>query len=248
MSSRSSTSLGRFCPPQHHRPVPPQAPAQPLARIMPTSVTWILGSLSWSDILLIISPRSQLRRRYLDPQVPVRKLYLSSEQDEAIRKIYSRKGEFRMQYGESDASQADAEKTLCTNGLSQTGQPHNRLENCWLTAWSSTWGSKKGVKKRSLFQWYVFLFSSVDSPVKQGSTVNSSSGYSTAARQARDKRGSQNPIEWSRQADYEFTGCLAHADVTWNRDSKKIERIIGYFEHSKTCEAAAVIRSALGET
>lgn len=81
-----------------------------------------------------------------------------------------------------------------------------------------------------------------------GGTANSSSGYSTAARQARDKRGSQNPIEWSRQADYEFTACLAHADVTWNRTSGEIERVIGYFEHSGKCEAAAVIRSALGGT
>jgi len=83
---------------------------------------------------------------------------------------------------------------------------------------------------------------------EQGGTANSSSGYNTAARQARDKRGSQNPIEWSRQADYEFTGCLAHADVTSNRGSGQTERIIGYFEHSEKCQAAAVIRSALGET
>lgn len=79
-------------------------------------------------------------------------------------------------------------------------------------------------------------------------TANSSSGYNTAARQARDKRGSQNPVEWSRQADYEFTGCLAHADVTWNRTSGQTERIIGHFDHSKECEAAKAIRSALGET
>ena len=84
--------------------------------------------------------------------------------------------------------------------------------------------------------------------IEHGSTTNSSSGYSTAARQARDKRGSQNPIEWSRQADYEFTGCLAHADVTWNRSSGQIERIIGLFEHSEKCQAGAVIRSALSGT
>lgn len=83
---------------------------------------------------------------------------------------------------------------------------------------------------------------------ERGSITNSSSGYSTAARQARDKRGSQNPVEWSRQADYEFTGCLAHADVTWNRTSGQIERIIGNFKHSEKCEAAAVARSARSKT
>lgn len=88
----------------------------------------------------------------------------------------------------------------------------------------------------------------MDPSNKQGDTANSSSGYSTAARQARDKRGSQNPIEWSRQGDYRFTACLAHADVTWNRDSGEIERIIGHFGHSPGCEADAVIRSVLKET
>jgi hypothetical protein len=153
-----------------------------------------------------------------------------------------------MRFSTAAPNQASAELTLRKNGLSQAGQPQSKLENCWLTAWSSTWGSKKGLKKRSLFQWYVSLLSFEGPPNEQRGIVGSSSGYNTAARQARDKRGSQNPIEWSRQADYEFTGCLAHADVTWNRSSGEIERIIGYFDHSERCEAAAVIRSALSET
>lgn len=178
----------------------------------------------------------------------MKKLYLSPEQDEAIRSLYSGNKEYRMRFSTSVSSQTEAEEVLHTNGLSQAGQPQNKLENCWLTAWSSTWGSKKGFKKRSLFQWYVFPYSSIGRFNEQGGTANSSSGYNTAARQARDKRGSQNPIEWSRQADYEFTGCLVHADVTWNRTSGQIERIIGYFEHSKECEAAAAIRSVLART
>lgn len=92
------------------------------------------------------------------------------------------------------------------------------------------------------------MLSFVDPSNERWDTANSSSGYNTAARQARDKRGSQNPVEWSRQADYEFTGCLAHADVTWNCGSGEIERVIGYFKHSERCQAAVAIRSASAHT
>ncbi|KAF9782993.1 hypothetical protein BJ322DRAFT_188440 [Thelephora terrestris] len=136
--------------------------------------------------------------------VPVKKLYLDSEQKEAIQSLYIDGREYRARFNATTSSQASAEQVLRTNGLSQANQTQNKLQSCWLTAWSSTWGSKKGSKKRSLFQ--------------------CSSGYNTAARQARDKH------------------------VTWNRTSGQVERIIGYFEHSEKCEAAAVIRSVLRET
>jgi len=153
-----------------------------------------------------------------------------------------------MRFSTTAPSQATAGQVLRGNGLPHADQPQSKLEHCWLTAWSSTWGSKKGVKKRSLLQWLVLPSSFVGSSNESAGTANSSSGYNTAARQARDKRGSQNPVEWSRQADYEFTGCLAHADVTWNRTSGEIERVIGYFKHSENCQAARVIRSASSET
>jgi len=85
--------------------------------------------------------------------VPVKKLYLDSEQDEAIRSIYAEKQEYRMRFSATAPSQATAVQTLRENGLPHADQPQSKLEHCWLTAWSSTWGSKKGVKKRSLFQW-----------------------------------------------------------------------------------------------
>ena len=89
----------------------------------------------------------------------MKKLYLDSEQKEAIQSLYTENREYRARFNATAASQASAEQILRTNGLSQTDQPQNKLQSCWLTAWSSTWGSKKGSKKRSLFQWYDFLFS-----------------------------------------------------------------------------------------
>ena len=85
--------------------------------------------------------------------MPVKKLYLDSEQEKAIELIYTEKREYRMRFSTTAPSQATAEVVLRKNGLPHADRPQGKLEHCWLTAWSSTWGSKKGVKKRSLFQW-----------------------------------------------------------------------------------------------
>ena len=118
---------------------------------------------------------------------------------------------------------------------------------CWMTASSNTWGSNTGRKKRIIFQWYFFLFSYVSSPIERW-TTNSICGYDTAARQSRDRRGSQNPLKWTRHTDYEFGGCLAHADVTWNLASKQVERVIGHFEHCAGCAAAPVIHQYISQS
>ena len=85
--------------------------------------------------------------------MPVRKLYLNSEQGCAIQALYTGNAEYRMRFNATALSQAEAERVLRENGLPQPTRPQSGLGNCWLTAWSSTWGSRKGKKKRSLFQW-----------------------------------------------------------------------------------------------
>ena len=72
-------------------------------------------------------------------------------------------------------------------------------------------------------------------------TVSGSScGYSTEARQKRSS--SQTKDKWSRQAPYDFTGCYAHADITYDTTSSNILRIIGYFEHNEDCQNATLVR------
>lgn len=50
--------------------------------------------------------------------------------------------------------------------------------------------------------------------------------------------------QWQRQAPYEFTGCLAHADITHTESSgqRVITRILGWFEHNSVCKAAGLVR------
>ena len=74
-------------------------------------------------------------------------------------------------------------------------------------------------------------------------------GYDTHARQTRDeKRKIRNNIpltsdkEWVRRAAYDYTGCLAHVDVTYLESTGAIHRAAGYFEHNDACNAATVTR------
>lgn len=152
----------------------------------------------------------------------LKKLYLSSEQQNAIRSLYTRNQEFKAEF-DSSASQLSAQQLLRTHGLPEVPNLKGPLSGseCWMTASSNTWGSNTGRKKRIIFQCIC--------------------GYDTAARQSRDRRGSQNPLKWTRHTDYEFRGCLAHADVTWNLSSNRIERVMGHFEHCEDCAAAPVI-------
>ena len=70
--------------------------------------------------------------------------------------------------------------------------------------------------------------------------AGSSCGYSTAARQKRSSSTSKD--QWSRQAPYNFTGCCAHADITYDASGSNVSRIIGYFEHNEECQSATLVR------
>ena len=41
---------------------------------------------------------------------------------------------------------------------------------------------------------------------------------------------------------YDFTGCLAHIDLTYRPDSQQIIRIAGVLEHNDECKATYMTR------
>ncbi|KAI0045269.1 hypothetical protein FA95DRAFT_1607832 [Auriscalpium vulgare] len=47
---------------------------------------------------------------------------------------------------------------------------------------------------------------------------------------------------WTRTAPYDFTGCLAHADITFNQDTGHVSRIVGILQHNNACAEAAMKR------
>jgi len=72
---------------------------------------------------------------------------------------------------------------------------------------------------------------------------HSSCGYSTAARQQRrSSKAHAGDGERSRQAPYDFTGCCAHADITYGTSPDWVVRIIGYFDHNEGCQNSSLVR------
>ena len=47
--------------------------------------------------------------------------------------------------------------------------------------------------------------------------------------------------EWQRHAAFNFTGCLAHADITHTKGQQTVTHIIGWFEHNAACTAAILV-------
>ncbi|KAI0633548.1 hypothetical protein C8Q77DRAFT_796581 [Trametes polyzona] len=85
-------------------------------------------------------------------------------------------------------------------------------------------------------------------------------GYYRNPRQQRETRGKSSTVEgdggpsesgdvdddddggWTRRAPYAFTGCLAHADITYVEESGFVLRIKAYLEHNAACQSAPMVR------
>ncbi|KAG8911330.1 hypothetical protein FRC02_006679 [Tulasnella sp. 418] len=50
------------------------------------------------------------------------------------------------------------------------------------------------------------------------------------------------PRLWDRHMAYDFTGCLAHADITFCPADHQVLRIMGYFTHNEGCQKAKIER------
>lgn len=88
----------------------------------------------------------------------------------------------------------------------------------------------------------AFYFSSTIS-----NTIISSAGFDTEARRITDKRrnptrSSESSRSGQRRNPYDFTGCLAHADITERVSDGQVTRIIGVFEHNQGCRNSVMTR------
>ena len=54
----------------------------------------------------------------------------------------------------------------------------------------------------------------------------------------------QDQPDWRRHAAYDFTGCLAHADVTYidKPETRIVIRVFGCFDHNDDCQKSHLVR------
>ncbi|KAI0048580.1 hypothetical protein FA95DRAFT_1605087 [Auriscalpium vulgare] len=159
-----------------------------------------------------------------DVKVPYGSLPYTSDQKAAIEALQNGGELIRRTFSNHDAQQRAANELLRLHGLDR--ESLEALESRWSVQWSTTWS--KGVKRRQ-----VYLCAC---------------GYSTTDRQRiQDKKSASNKsapskASWTRTAPYDFTGCLAHVDITSNTQTGHISRIIGHLEHNAACAAAVMQR------
>ncbi|KAK4703451.1 hypothetical protein P7C70_g2768, partial [Phenoliferia sp. Uapishka_3] len=91
----------------------------------------------------------------------------------------------------------------------------------WKAKWTTTWSTKSGRKKRVLYQCACGTFSGARKSRKEGNTFVS--------------------ID-DRTSGYDYTGCLAHADITFRESDHAILRISGILSHNKACIDAVLVR------
>ncbi|KAH9962505.1 hypothetical protein BGW80DRAFT_1463528 [Lactifluus volemus] len=152
-------------------------------------------------------------------KVSTQSLWCDTTQAQAIKRLHDEGLVIRQTFSDSTTSQTSANDVLSRNGLDEGSL--KQLERRWMKVWSLNWQSKKGKAKCILFQ--------------------CSCGYNTEARQEA-KQNKSHQLTTTQCAPYDFTRCLAHADVTYEVSSGWIGWIIGYFEHNFGCQTGIMKR------
>ncbi|KAI0038559.1 hypothetical protein FA95DRAFT_1585462 [Auriscalpium vulgare] len=150
-------------------------------------------------------------------QVAIKSLPYTAEQASAVQAVYEAGKETRRTFTANDPKdQAAATELLKKEGLDE--EARQALESRWRVHTSRRWGKKYRV------------------------LVQCRSGYSTEARQETEDRrkkennGTPSKKKWSRAVAYDFTGCLAHADITFSGDGDKhVLRVVGHLQHNTDC-------------
>ncbi|KAI0048644.1 hypothetical protein FA95DRAFT_1654556, partial [Auriscalpium vulgare] len=146
-------------------------------------------------------------------------------QKDAIQTVYDEGRETRLSFSTEENDQATARQLLESHGLDH--ESRKALDGRWAAGNSFKWPPKR---YRVLVQCHC--------------------GYSTEARRAKEDKKKQHnnasPTKkpGKRQVAYDFTGCLAHADITFTGDNyETILRVVGILEHNEDCKNSSLKRT-----
>ncbi|KLO10035.1 hypothetical protein SCHPADRAFT_833081 [Schizopora paradoxa] len=164
-------------------------------------------------------------------QVKLTDLSLNEEQKKGVENTYNTKAHFFKEFNKNNAAeQAEAVELLQTLGLDR--QSRELPERRWRAVWSTKWSLISGEsRRRILFQ----CLCGYDHLVRQ------STERDRAAKAPESKKQPSRSHEWHRKSAYAFTGCLAHVDITENKETGVVDRVVGIIEHNAECIAAELV-------
>ncbi|KAG8958634.1 hypothetical protein FRC03_008953 [Tulasnella sp. 419] len=194
-------------------------------------LTPITGPKTKSSGLSVTSELSQVHLDQLD---------CPEEQLNEIRELYRfDKALHRMFVANSEESQLDAHTMLAQHGLGLNTVAD--LESRWNIKWKKEWGNGPTCRIRVLMQCYDEKRRQVREMKKRQNSPSKSHRRNTTAD---DLVSKTNPpvVPWKRLVPYNFTGCLAHAEITYQNADNVILRIAGYLVHNEACLTSTLER------
>jgi hypothetical protein len=178
-------------------------------------------------------------------QVNVEALAYNAEQRHSVSRIYGSNEETCHHFSKDHfKDQRRAQVLLLELGLSR--ETRHQLEGRWSVQWSNGWevGKFGDERRRILFQWYLFAWN----PIRKydlNPFMPSVCGYDHIAKQQHQHRKGSDVStmkQWTRRVPYDFTGCLAHVEITERLSDGEITRIIGCFTHNSECNNSLLKR------
>ncbi|KAK4694221.1 hypothetical protein P7C70_g8773, partial [Phenoliferia sp. Uapishka_3] len=153
-------------------------------------------------------------------------LYLAPEQRSEVLSVYNNRPNHHVREFNVNAPglPPHPDQLVATALLSHYELDENSVEDLahpWTSRWQIGWGKKLEKRKRVLFQ--------------------CACGYFSPARPSR-KEGQGGIDVKDRKCGYDFTGCLAHADVVFRESDRAILRISGILTHNPGCVDAKLVR------
>ncbi|KAF7978440.1 hypothetical protein HWV62_624 [Athelia sp. TMB] len=180
------------------------------------------------------------------PKVEIGRLAMNPSQRNAVDAIYSSKQELSLVFAEQSASeQANAQLFLRAHGLDL--EARSNLESRWNIQWSMGWavGPDNDKRRRSLFQWQALFVHTLLQLFLTPKIISSSSGFDSAVRHAMKQRNTHAPgssLQGRRRNPYNYTGCLAHLELTEREGNGAVTRIVGVSEHNDECDKSGMVR------
>ncbi|KZT18813.1 hypothetical protein NEOLEDRAFT_1173364 [Neolentinus lepideus HHB14362 ss-1] len=162
-------------------------------------------------------PLSRPRKLYAKPELD--KLAFDAAQQSAAGAIYEHGDSISQQYiPDSLTEQAHVRQFLMAHGLDR--QSRQQLESRWNVQWSTRWQVAGDIWRRTLLQCLTARKAKVPMQI------------------AEDKGTPSN----ARHNPYDFTGCLAHVEITECDSDGAVSRIMGYLCHNDECKSSVLKR------